>query len=85
MGKIFPLWSKICGHARKLKEEEVFYHIHATYLIKKTNQLNKRKNTNLKGKGRNTKRGPKSKAKTMPKSEREDKCTCPYRNPKPRS
>jgi hypothetical protein len=67
----------VCGRARKLEEEEeVFCHIRATYLIRKTNQLKKRKSTNPEGKGRNTKRGPKSKAETTPKTEREEKkCT----------
>jgi hypothetical protein len=45
-GEIFALWSSVCGRARKLKEEEVFCHIRATYLIRKTNRLNKRKSTN---------------------------------------
>lgn len=84
-GEIFALWSSVCGRARKLKEEEVFCHIRATYLIRKTNQLNKRKSTDPEGKGRNTKRGPKSKAETTPKSERKEKFTCPNPNPKPRS
>jgi hypothetical protein len=39
-GEIFVLWSNICGHALKLKEEEVFCRIPETYLIRQTNQLN---------------------------------------------
>jgi hypothetical protein len=39
------------------------------------------KKTNPKGKGRNTKRGPTYKAKTMPKSEREEKAFAQIQNP----
>jgi hypothetical protein len=42
-GEIFVLWSSICGRALKLKEEEVFCRIPETYLIRQTNQLNKRR------------------------------------------
>jgi hypothetical protein len=42
-GEIFVLWGNNCGHALKLKEEEVFCRIPESYLIRQTNQLNKRR------------------------------------------
>jgi hypothetical protein len=77
-GEIFALWSERLWTCAQAGGGGGGLLPHPCHLLNQKNKSikEKEKSTNPEGKGRNTKRGPKSKDETTPKSEREEKkCT----------